>query len=280
MKNELLSTAPSRRLVMKFGGASLKTSKHFSYVASQIKKKLAIYPHLIVVVSAMEQMTDQLIQLAFKISLTPSKREQDMLLSVGERISMSLLAIALAKQGVQAISLTGSQSGIITSQEHLNAHILEVRPYRVEENLKQSKVVIVAGFQGVSQSKEVTTLGRGGSDTTAVALAIALGAEKVEFYKDVLGFYEKDPKRKRDVKLFNKISFKKALALARKDHSPLHLRAILLASKNGMPLHVMNFKEDQRKCFPGTLIIHDSRFKKVNPIYEECKEKTPKKGVF
>ncbi len=272
----LISTA--RCLVMKFGGASLKTSSHFSYVAKQIKKKLACYPRLIVVVSAMEQMTDQLMQLAFKLSCSPPEREQDMLLSVGERISMSLLAIALAEEGVKAISLTGSQSGIMTSKEHLNARILNVHPYRVEENLKKKRVVIVAGFQGVSQSKEITTLGRGGSDTTAVALAIALRAEKVEFYKDVLGFYEEDPKKKKDVKLFDTIDFKKAFDLARKNHSPVHLRAILLASKNHIPLNVMNFREDQRKYFSGTIIRHGSKFEKVRPVYEGCQNKSKKEN--
>lgn len=181
---------------------------------------------------------------------------------------MSLLAMALADQGVEAISLTGSQSGIITSSHHLEAYITAVRPMRLKQHLDEGKAVIVAGFQGVSQNKEITTLGRGGSDTTAVALGIALGAEKVEFYKDVAGFYEEDPKKVAEASLFSVLSYDRALTLAEKGSTPLHPRSIFLASKNGIPLHVLSFRKDERKLFPGTNISDDQIMRSSEPIYE------------
>lgn len=257
-----------RCIVMKFGGASLATPEHFCCVAKCIKKKCEIYDQLIIVVSAMGRMTDELMKLACRVSLHPLKREQDMLISVGERISMSLLAMALADQGVDVISLTGSQSGILTSDDHLNARITTVRPIRLQQHLHEGKVVIVAGFQGVSEKKEITTLGRGGSDTTAVALGIALGAKVIEFYKDVRGFYEADPKKSVNAKLFSHLSFNKALSLAKKGLSPLHLRSILLASKNGIPLHVLSFRTEERRLFLGTRIQDDQITRSAKPIYE------------
>jgi len=257
-----------KTLVMKFGGASLATPNHFLHVAKCIKEKFQSEKRLIIVVSAMGQMTDELMDLAKQVSPTPLKREQDMLISVGERISMSLLAMALADQEVEAISLTGSQSGIITSEHHLEAHITAVRPMRLKRHLEEGKAVIVAGFQGVSQDKEITTLGRGGSDTTAVALGIALGAEKVEFYKDVAGFYEEDPKKAAEASLFSHLSYQKALSLSEKGSSPLHPRSIFLASKNGIPLHVLSFREDERRLFPGTNISDDQVARSSEPIYE------------
>ena len=255
-------------LVMKFGGASLATPKHFCEIASFIQEKSKRHDRLIIVVSAMGRMTDELMELACQVSPCPIKREQDMLISVGERISMSLLAMALADQGVDAISLTGSQSGILTSGDHLDARITDVRPIRLEQHLGQGKAVIVAGFQGVSESKEITTLGRGGSDTTAVALGIALGSEAVEFYKDVKGFYETDPKKSEKGSLFSHLAFEKALSFAKEGNSPLHPRSILLASKNGLPLHVLSFREDERKLFPGTRIGDDQTVRSLEPIYE------------
>lgn len=186
-----------------------------------------------------------------------------MLISVGERISMSLLAMALEERGVPAISLTGSQSGIITCSHHNDALIEEVRPVRIYQHLSEGKVVIVAGFQGVSREKEVTTLGRGGSDTSAVALAVALHAEKVEFYKDVKGVYAQDPKKSPQAELYQELSFEQALALG---DSVIHKRSILLASKNGLPLHVLSYKEELRKGFPGTWIRSSAPRK--GPTYE------------
>lgn len=241
-------------LIMKFGGAALETPQHFLRVAEIIAERRAHYSRVVVVVSAMGTMTDELMQLAFTISPSPPRREQDMLVSVGERISMSLLAMALKEQGQEAISLTGSQSGIITCHRHSEAQIRDVRPKRILEHLDQSKIVIVAGFQGVSFEKEITTLGRGGSDTSAVALGVALGAEKIEFYKDVLGVYSEDPKKNSQAKLYESLSYQEALSLAKNPSFVLHPRAIFLASKNGLPLHVLTFKRGQSEAFPGTLI--------------------------
>lgn len=232
---------------MKFGGAALETPKHFSNVAEIISARQKEYERIVVVVSAMWGVTDELTALAHQVVKKPAPREMDMLVSAGERISMALLAMALSEKGVDAVSLTGSQSGIITCTRHNNAQIETVRPVRIQEHLEDGKVVIVAGFQGMSVEKEVTTLGRGGSDTSAVALGIALQAEKVEFYKDVSGIYSEDPKKNPQAKLFEKLTFEEAL----KFETPLHPRSILLASKNGLPLHVISFRNDH----PGTWVM-------------------------
>ena len=252
-----------KTLVMKFGGASLETPAHFSQAAALIREKKESDCRLVIVVSAMKGMTDQLLTLAESVSKAPPKREVDMLLSVGERVSMSLLAMALEKEGIPAISLTGSQSGIITCNRHSEALIKEVRPTRIIEQLDQGKVVIVAGFQGVSTEKEITTLGRGGSDTTAVALGVALGAKRVEFYKDVKGIYSEDPKKMEDAELFRHLTFQQALILSPK---VLHERAILLASKNGLPLHVISYCKTLRCSFPGTEVGGEAL--QEGPVYE------------
>ncbi len=253
---------------MKFGGKALATPRRFLEVALCIKQRAEQYKRLVVVVSAMGRMTDALFALANQISLCPLKREQDMLISVGERISMSLLAMALAELEIDAVSLTGSQAGIVTSHNHLNARITEIYPIRLEKHLQEGKVVIVAGFQGVSDRKEITTLGRGGSDTTAVALGVALGAEIVEFYKDVQGVYFADPKTDKRPGFFTHLSFERALDFFGKQNAPLHWRAILLASKNGIPLHVLSFREEERSLSSGTRIGNDSFAKRRNPVYE------------
>ncbi|MCB1106880.1 MAG: aspartate kinase [Chlamydiia bacterium] len=245
---------------MKFGGAALQTPKHFANVAEIIAAKEG---RIVVVVSAMGKMTDSLASLAHQVSQNPARREMDMLISVGERISMSLLAMALEERKIPAISLTGSQSGIITCSHHNEAFIEDVRPTRIERHLDEGKVVIVAGFQGVSGEKEITTLGRGGSDTSAVALAAALGGEKVEFYKDVLGIYSADPKKNNQATLLKKLSYKEALAFS---EFVIHRRSILLASKNGLPLHVLTYEKEQWKEFPGTWIAPSATPK--GPVYE------------
>jgi aspartate kinase len=168
-----------KTLVLKFGGAAVATSAQISQIADLIIARRQEFSKIVVVVSAMGGTTDQLIELAKQVHPHPPQREYDMLISVGERISMTLLAMALCHKNQEAVSFTGSQSGIITCQRHTNAQILDVRPQRIKTSLDQGKIVIVAGFQGVSFDKEITTLGRGGSDTSAVALALALQAEKV-----------------------------------------------------------------------------------------------------
>ncbi|MCH9613255.1 MAG: Aspartokinase [Chlamydiia bacterium] len=223
-------------IVLKFGGAALSSSESFDQIAKIICRKRE--RRIVVVVSAMGSMTDELLTLAHSVNPQPPKRELDMLLSVGERISMSLLAMALAKEGRSALSFTGSQSGIITTGDHSNAEILEVRPHRILEALQSNAIAIVAGFQGVSLQKEITTLGRGGSDTSAVALGAAVGATHVEFYKDVGGVFSADPKKDPDAKLISQLTFKDAMHVAK---NILHPRSILLASKNDLPLHVLPF---------------------------------------
>lgn len=239
------------QIVLKFGGAAASSLEHFDKIAHLIEEVRSEYEKVVVVISAMQGITDQLTDMAKKVSSSPSKRELDMLLSAGERISMSLLAMALEKKGLKAVSFTGSQSGIITCSGHTEALIIDVRPIRIKEHLELGDVVIVAGFQGVSLNKEVTTLGRGGSDTTAVALAASLaqskgGAEgrKVIFYKDVPGVFDKDPKRHFDAKPYKTLSFDQALALADSGAEVLHKRCVLLAKQNGIELIVRSFKEE------------------------------------
>ena len=250
--------------VMKFGGASLATPDQFDTITELILKKGK--KRLVVVVSAMGSTTDQLIRLAQDVNPTPPQRELDMLISVGERISMSLLAMALAKRGQDAISFTGSQSGIITSPQHSNAKIVNVRPSRIISSLEAGKIVIVAGFQGVSTGGEITTLGRGGTDTSAVALGVALNAEKVEFYKDVAGLYSQDPKKNPAAVHYLHATYDQALDIAALGSKILHLRSIQLAKRNGIPLHIISFND---VSLPGSL-IHDPLHKRsFQPIFEE-----------
>lgn len=228
-------------LVMKFGGASVATPQSFSHVANIIESRLRQYEKIVVVISAMGGMTDHLLGLAKEVHSSPPRRELDMLVSVGERISISLLAMALASKGVDAISFTGSQSGIITTTDHMEARIVEVRPMRVQRHLEEKKVVIVAGFQGVSTAGEITTLGRGGTDTSAVAIGVALGADKVEFFKDVDGIYEADPKKDPTAKHYPFLEYEEALRIISSGAKILQGRAVELAQKNSIPLHILSF---------------------------------------
>lgn len=253
-----------KTIVMKFGGASVATPEQFALIAEIIKRQKERYPRIVVVVSAMGDTTDQLIGLAKRVHVDPPRRELDMLVSVGERISIALLAMALAAKGVEAISFTGSQSGIITCGRHTDARVVDVRPLRLERELEKGKVVIVAGFQGVSRQGEITTLGRGGSDTSAVALGVALGAEKVEFYKDVQGIAAEDPKVKPGAPVFSNLTYAEALEIVQKGAKVLHGRCIQLAQKNYLPLYVRSFKAE----LPGT-IIGDLSVKSTGILYEE-----------
>lgn len=238
-------------LVMKFGGASVATPEQFSSIADIIIDRMQEHPQVVVVVSAMGKTTDQLVELAKQVNPEPPRREYDMLVSVGERISISLLAMALARKNCLATSFTGSQSGIITSDDHSEARILEVKPHRLLSCLAEGKVVIVAGFQGVSRKGEITTLGRGGSDTSAVALAAAFNA-KVEFYKDVPGIFSADPKCCSEAFVYPTLSYQAALDIVNRGAKVLHPRSIELAEKNGLTLHVRSF--DAYKVTKGTLI--------------------------
>ena len=255
-------------LVMKFGGAAVSTPERFGNTAQIIGHRLKTSPRVVVVVSAMGNTTNELIDLAYKVNPKPPARELDMMVSVGERISIALLAMALAKEGIEAISFTGSQSGIITTPEHFDAKIKGVRPKRIVEQLERNCAVIVAGYQGVSEQGEITTLGRGGSDTTAVALAIALGASAVEFYKDVDGVFDKDPKTTPDAKILPYMTFKELLTLTETGARILHHRCVLLAEKNKMPLRVIPFEDYKNREKGSSIGFESEQVSSYEPLYE------------
>lgn len=224
-------------IVQKYGGSSLANAGMIQKVAHHILAKKEKGYDLVVVVSAMGKTTDHFIELAHQVSPAPDRREMDMLLSVGERVSISLLAMAINATGKgQAVSYTGSQVGIITDDNHTQAQILEVKGHRLRQALEQGKIVIVAGFQGVSVSKEITTLGRGGSDTTAVALAAALNAEACEIMSDVDGIYTADPNKIPVAKRIERLDFNQALALASSGAQVLHKTAVAFARRHNVKL--------------------------------------------
>lgn len=252
-------------LVMKFGGASVAAPDDFKKIASIILERKLVHQNLVVVVSAMANKTSELIALARQVNPDPPSREYDMLVSVGERISISLLAMALAAQGEKAVSFTGSQSGIMTSDEHSNAQIVEVRPHRLLPILDQGRIAIVAGFQGCSLRGEITTLGINGSDISAVAIGAALSAECVEFYKNVPGVFDKDPRVAPDSKLHSELNFDQALRIVKNEARILHPRCLKLAKKNALPLHIHSFKDPHQI---GTKIYDTSLMKGKVPLYE------------
>jgi aspartate kinase len=195
-------------IVQKYGGVCLETPAKIRAVARGLADLHGRGHRVVAIVSAMGTTTDQLIQMAYQVSPTPNRRELDMLLTTGERISMSLMSMALSDLGVPAISFTGSQAGVMTDDSHSSARILDVRPIRVREELDRGRVVVLAGFQGVNPAtKEITTLGRGGSDTTAVAMAAALKAERCEIIKEVDGICSADPRIVPDAKPLRRVDF-------------------------------------------------------------------------
>ena len=225
-------------LVQKYGGTSVGTPGRIHRVADRIVQTRRSGADLVVVVSAMGDATDELLDLAAKVSDRSHPRELDMLLTAGERISMALLSMAVNDRGQEAVSFTGSQSGIVTDTSHTRAKILEVRADRIRDELSRGRVVIVAGFQGVSRDREVTTLGRGGSDTTAVALAAALGAEECEIYTDVEGVYTADPRVVHGARKLKNLSYDEMLELASLGAKVLHNRSVEIARRFGVPIHV------------------------------------------
>jgi len=243
--------------VKKFGGSSIESIELINQLASKLAKEKRQGNNIVVVVSAMAKTTDYLFSLANQISKTPFQRELDMLVTAGERISMSLLSIALHKNGVPAISFTGSQSGIITDNRHGNARIINVKAYRIQEELQKGKIVIVAGYQGVSHNKEVTTLGRGGSDTTAVALAGFLEAKKCEIYKDVDGVYSADPNKVSQAIKFPNISYKEIHFLASSGCKVIHPRAVEFAMKYQIPITIKSTFTDNN----GSVISKEEEMK-------------------
>lgn len=239
-------------IVQKYGGTSLATIAHIKAIAKHIAHTSKQGQKVVAVVSAMGHQTDELIDLAHQVSRHPSLRELDMLLSVGERISMSLLAIALNDLGVTSMSLTGSQSGILTDSCHGNARIQKVLGDRIREGIEKKDVVIVAGFQGMSTgTKEITTLGRGGTDLTAVALAYTLKANSCQIYKDVDGVCTADPNTVEDARPLTKLHWKTLMELAWAGAPVVHARAAHLAWKFKIPLEIRSSFNLER---PGTLI--------------------------
>lgn len=225
-------------IVQKYGGTSVADPERIRAVAEHVAFTQSHGNEVVVVVSAMGKSTDSLIKLANEVSSIQPGRELDMLLTTGERVSMALLCMALAGRGIDAVSFTGSQVGIITDTSHGKAKILEVRGDRVREALAAGKVCVVAGFQGVSTANEITTLGRGGSDTTAVALAAALGADSCEIYTDVTGVFSADPRIVPQARKLLRISADEMLEMAGAGSKVLALRSVEFARNHNVPLHV------------------------------------------
>ncbi|MDA8343742.1 MAG: aspartate kinase [Actinomycetota bacterium] len=225
-------------VVQKFGGTSVADAERIRAVADHVARTRRAGSDVVVVVSAMGKTTDDLVRLAGEVSTSQPARELDVLLSSGERISMSLLCMALADLGVDAVSFTGSQAGIVTDTEHTRAKIVEIRGDRLREVLARGGVPVVAGFQGVSTERDVTTLGRGGSDTTAVALAAALGADECEIYTDVTGVFSADPRVVPEARRLARVSFEEMLEMAATGGRVLALRSVEFARNHAVPLHV------------------------------------------
>ena len=224
-------------VVQKYGGSSVADVDRIRQVAERVMRTKQAGYDVAVVVSAMGNTTDELLALARKVSANPDRRELDMLLSAGERISMALLSMAIRELRGDAISFTGSQSGIITNDRHIDARIIEVRPFRVQDELSRGRIVVVAGYQGVSYRREVTTLGRGGSDTTAVALAAALGAEWCEICSDVDGVYTADPRVVPQATRIGTMSYEETQELAEAGAKVLNAQAVEFAKEKGIAIY-------------------------------------------
>ena len=241
-------------IVQKYGGSSVADAEGLKRVANRIVATKRAGHQVVVVVSAMGDTTDELIDLANQVSPLPNGRELDMLLTAGERISMALLAMAIGNLGNEARSFTGSQAGVITTSAHGRARIIDVTPSRITEALNEGAIAIVAGFQGISQdTKDVTTLGRGGSDTTAVALAAALDADVCEIYTDVDGIFSADPRVVPAAKKLKTVTYDEMLELAASGAKVLHLRCVEYARRYDMPIHVRSSFSNNE----GTWVVKD-----------------------
>jgi aspartate kinase len=238
-------------VVMKFGGTSVADAERIKGAARRIVAAREQGSRVIAVLSARGKTTDELIRMADEISAAPDPREMDMLLSTGERISCALCAMAIHDLGHRAISMTGSQAGIVTDSSHTKARILDVRAERIETALEEDLIVLVAGFQGVSTNRDVTTLGRGGSDTTAVALAAAVGADVCEIYTDVAGVFSADPRIVSDARKLSAVSFEEMLEMASSGAKVLQLRSVEYARNHGVRIHCRSSFEDG----PGTFVV-------------------------
>jgi aspartate kinase len=240
-------------VVMKFGGTSVADAERIKRAAKRIVEKREGGYSVVAVLSARGKTTDELIAMAEEVSEHPDARELDMLLSTGERISCALCAMAINDLGHRAISLTGSQAGIVTDESHTKARILDVRADRVRAALAQDHIVLVAGFQGVSTADDVTTLGRGGSDTTAVAVAAALGAAECEIYTDVAGVFTADPRIVPDARMLPYVSFEEMLELSASGAGVLQLRSVEYARNERMRIHCRSSFDDR----PGTVVASE-----------------------
>lgn len=234
-------------IVQKYGGMCLATPEKIKSVAAKIAARAKSGNRLLVIVSAMGKTTDDLVKLAYQVSGEPTRRELDMLLTTGERISMSLLTMALNDLGVPAISLTGSQAGVMTDGSHSNAKIIDVRPIRLKEELDRGRVVVLAGFQGVDpKTKEITTLGRGGSDTTAVAMAAYFDASACEIIKEVDGLCSADPKLVQNAKAYTEMTHASLLEMCFWGAKVLHYRSVELAKSRNVPLSIRFIDDHDR----------------------------------
>ena len=244
----------SETVVMKFGGTSVAEPDDIRRAARRIVAARQEGKHVVAVLSARGKTTDDLVGMAYEVSDTPAAREMDMLLSTGERISCALCAMAIHDLGYNAISLTGSQAGIVTDSSHTKARILDVRADRIRSALDEDRIVLVAGFQGVSgDSRDVTTLGRGGSDTTAVAIAAALGAEVCQIYTDVRGVFSADPRLVQNARLLPYVSFEEMLEMAASGARVLQLRSVEYARNHGVRMECRSSFEEG----PGTLVLSE-----------------------
>jgi aspartate kinase len=241
-------------IVQKFGGSSVADAESIKRVAARIASTKRSGQSVVVVVSAMGDTTDELIDLANQVSPMPNGRELDMLLTAGERISMALLAMAISNLGLEARSFTGSQAGIITTSTHGRARVIDVTPGRIKEALDEGAIAIVAGFQGIAQdTKDITTLGRGGSDTTAVALAAALDADVCEIYTDVDGVFSADPRIVKAARKLKSVTYEEMLELAASGAKVLHLRCVEYARRFNLPIHVRSSFSN----LEGTWVVKD-----------------------
>jgi aspartate kinase len=238
-------------IVMKFGGSSVADADRIKAAAKRIVAKREAGEQVVAVLSARGDTTDELLEMAAEVTDSPDPREMDMLLSTGERISCSLCAMAIRDLGYDAISLTGSQAGIVTDTSHTRARILDVRADRIREALDAGSIVLVAGFQGVSTNRDVTTLGRGGSDTTAVAVAAALGAPVCEIYTDVAGVFSADPRIVPDARKLATVSFEEMLEMASSGAKVLQLRSVEYARTHGVQIHCRSSFD----AAPGTIVV-------------------------
>jgi aspartate kinase len=246
-------------VVQKYGGSSIADIERIRRVARRVVATRAAGDRVVVVVSAMGRTTDALTRLAHEITPSPQRRELDMLLTAGEREAMALVSLAIFSQGLEAVSFTGSQVGIITDRFHSDARIEEIRGDRLRRALRGRQIPIVAGFQGVSPEREITTLGRGGSDVTAVAIAAALGAERCELYKDVDGVYTENPSEFPGVRLVPELSFEELAELAGSGSEVIHPRACALAAKYRVRLSIRSSFNDKR----GTTVAKLEKMEKA-----------------